>query len=130
MNTIRHLSLIALTALLSACETPTPVMPASTPPPSAAAPQQVVTSAATARGTEDVPHFNPAPQPRAQPQQPNPNFNSIAFEPGDSAPGIRAQYEAAARSYRAAAAQSPSPEREQYLQAARQLDQQAAALGN
>ncbi len=76
------------------------------------------------------------PEPRETPPhpitrtQPNSNFNATAFEPGDSAPGIRGQYEAAARSYREAAAKSGSPEREQYLEAARQLDQQAAALGN
>lgn len=130
MNTIHHLSLIALTALLAACQSPTPVTTASAPPSPATAPQQVITSAATARGTEDVPPFNPAPPERAQPQQSNSNFNATAFEPGDSAPGIRDQYEAAARSYREAAAKSGSPEREQYLEAARQLDQQAAALGN
>ena len=77
-----------------------------------------------------MPPFNPAPPERAQPQQPNPNFNATAFEPGDSAPGIRAQYEAAAAAYRQAAGQAGSPEREQYLEAARKLDQQAAALGN
>jgi len=70
----------------------------------------------------------PAPPP-APPRRPDPNFRPVAFETEGSPPGIRAQYEAAARAYREAAAQSGSPEREQYLEAARQLDQQAAALG-
>jgi hypothetical protein len=134
MNTTARLTLLlspALAALLTAC--------AASTHPGDSAPSPAVTSAAT--------HINPAvtpvgpgainyppparPEPpiqRAPVQRPNPNFNAVAFETEGSPPGIRAQYEAAARAYREAAAQSSSPEREQYLEAARQLDRQAAEL--
>ena len=111
------------------------------------APGKVVTSSAT---SSDIPGTdNPIPlelrgragnagyippEPRETPPPPitrNPprqDFNAVAFETEGSPPGIRAQYEAAARAYRQAAAQSPSPQREQYLEAAAQLDRQAEAL--
>ena len=89
-----------------------------------------------ARGRAGNAGLTPPPTARDYPPPPitrtppNPNFDATAFEAGGSAPGIRAQYETSAAAYRQVAAQSPSPQREQYLEAARQLDQQAAALGN
>lgn len=132
MNTpARLLTAIALSALISSCATPPQV---SNNVPQQTAPDRAVVSNATDVGLFELPPPKPAlppPAPAPAPvRRPNPNFNATAFESGGSAPGIRAQYEAAAAAYRQSAAQSGSPEREQYLEAARKLDQQAAALGN
>ncbi|MBK8039989.1 MAG: hypothetical protein IPK22_23085 [Verrucomicrobiaceae bacterium] len=122
-----HQLLPVFAAFITSCAT----QPVSHEAPQQAAPNRnIVSNASSAGNPANVKPFNPTPPPRAQSQQSNVDFNATAFESGGSAPGIRAQYEASAAAYRQAAAQSPSPQREQYLEAARKLDQQAAALGN
>lgn len=123
----------ALATLLTACAAPTPPSnpaPAATGAVTSAATNTVPVNAPVGPGAINLPPA-PTPEPpiqRTPVQRPHPSFNAVAFETEGSPPGIRAQYEAAAAAYRQAATQSPSPRREQYLEAARQLDRQAAEL--